>query len=134
MEKCSLEVQMFEIASQLRLNHQKMYEPKEGLLVSDINNLWQKMEREEHAREVALREELIRQQQLEELASRFDRKAKMREGWLSENCKLLSVDNFGEDLPAVEASVKKQEAIETDIKVRRFPNLNLFPITFQDFF
>lgn len=108
---------MFEIASQLRLNHQKMYEPKDGLLVSDINNLWQQMERAEHAREVALREELIRQQQLEELASRFDRKAKMREGWLNENCKLLASDNFGEDLPAVEASVKKHEAIETDIKV-----------------
>lgn len=117
VEKCSLEVQMFEIASQLRLNHQKMYEPKDGLLVSDINNLWQQMERAEHAREVALREELIRQQQLEELASRFDRKAKMREGWLNENCKLLASDNFGEDLPAVEASVKKHEAIETDIKV-----------------
>ena len=109
---------MFEIASQLRLNHQKMYDPKDGLLVRDINNLWQQMEHEEHAREVALREELIRQQQLEELASRFDRKANMREGWLNENYKLLSVDNFGEDLPAVEAAVKKHEAIETDIKVR----------------
>lgn len=108
---------MFEIASQLRLNHQKMFEPKEGLLVSDINRLWQQMEREEHTREVALREELIRQQQLEELAGRFDRKANLREGWLNENSKLLSVDNFGEDLPAVEASVKKHEAIETDIKV-----------------
>lgn len=116
VEKCNLEVQMFEIASQLRLNHQKMYEPKDGLLVNDINNLWQQMEREEHAREVALREELIRQQQLEELASRYDRKANLREVWLNENCKLLSVDNFGEDLPAVEASVKKHEAIETDIK------------------
>ena len=60
---------------------------------------------------------MIRQQQLEELASRFDRKANLRETWLTDYCKLLSVDKFGEDLPAVEASVKKHEAIETDIKV-----------------
>jgi len=115
---------MFEIASQLRLNHQKMFVPKEGLLVADINTLWQEMESEEHSREVALREELIRQQQLEELASRFDRKAKLRETWLNENSKLLSVDKFGEDLPAVEASVKKHEAIETDIKVHSTYCLN----------
>lgn len=116
VEKCSLEVQMFEITSQLRLNHQKMYSPPKGLLVNDINKAWQEMEQEEHKREVAIRDELIRQQELEEIASRFERKAKLRDAWLNENCKLLSTDNFGEDLPAVEASVKKHEAIETDIK------------------
>lgn len=118
VERCNLEVQMFEIASQLRLNHQKMFIPAEGLMVNDINNAWQEMERQEHEREVALREELIRQQQLEELASRFDRKAKLRLSWLNDNCKLLATDNFGEDLPAVEASLKKHEAIDSDIKVR----------------
>ena len=108
---------MFEITSQLRLNHQKMYQAPEGHMVNDINKAWQELEQQEHDREVALREELIRQQQLEEMASRFERKVKLRDAWLNENCKLLSTDNFGADLPAVEASVKKHEAIETDIKV-----------------
>lgn len=119
---------MFEIASQLRLNHQKMYVPKEGLMVNTINSAWLEMEREEHAREVALREELIRQQQLEELASRFDRKAKLRKAWLSDNCVLLESDNFGKDLPAVEASVKKHEAIDNDIKVRNVRIIYTFSI------
>ena len=55
------------------------------------------------------------QEKLEQLAARFDRKAGMRETWLSENQRLVSQDNFGYDLPAVEAATKKHEAIETDI-------------------
>lgn len=64
---------------------------------------------------MALREELIRQEKLEQLAARFNRKASMRETWLSENQRLVSQDNFGFDLAAVEAAAKKHEAIETDI-------------------
>lgn len=56
-----------------------------------------------------------RQEKLEQLASRFNRKAGMREAWLSENQRLVSQDNFGYDLAAVEAATKKHEAIETDI-------------------
>ena len=37
---------------------------------------------------MALREELIRQEKLEQLAARFNRKAGMRETWLSENQRL----------------------------------------------
>ena len=57
----------------------------------------------------------LRQEKLEQLASRFDRKTGMREAWLSENQKLVTQDNFGYDLAAVEAATKKHEAIETDI-------------------
>ena len=49
------------------------------------------------------------------MAARFNRKAGMRETWLSENQRLVSADNFGFDLAAVEAAAKKHEAIETDI-------------------
>lgn len=41
--------------------------------------------------------------------------AEMREKWLNENQRLVSQDNFGTDLPSVEAALKKHEAIETDI-------------------
>ena len=41
----------------------------------------------------------------------------MRETWLEENQRLVAIDNFGNDLPAVEAATKKHEAIETDIMV-----------------
>uniref|UniRef100_H2ZPE1 Spectrin beta chain n=1 Tax=Ciona savignyi TaxID=51511 RepID=H2ZPE1_CIOSA len=115
-EKGNLEVLLFTLQSKMRANNQKPYLPKEGKLVSDINKAWEKLEKAEHGRELAIRNELIRQERLELLASRFDRKAAMRETWLSENQKLVTQDNFGGDLPAVEAATKKHEAIETDVK------------------
>lgn len=51
---------------------------------------WERLEKAEHERELALRTELIRQEKLEQLTARFDRKAAMRETWLSENQRLVS--------------------------------------------
>lgn len=115
VEKGNLEVLLFTLQSKMRANNQKPYTPKEGKMVSDINKAWECLEKAEHERELALREELIRQEKLEQLAARFNRKAAMRETWLSENQRLVSQDNFGFDLAAVEAAAKKHEAIETDI-------------------
>ncbi|XP_034539393.1 spectrin family protein isoform X3 [Notolabrus celidotus] len=114
-EKGNLEVLLFTIQSKMRANNQKVYMPREGKLISDINKAWERLEKAEHERELALRNELIRQEKLEMLAARFDRKAAMRETWLSENQRLVSQDNFGTDLGAVEAATRKHEAIETDI-------------------
>ncbi|XP_078283992.1 spectrin beta chain, non-erythrocytic 1-like isoform X2 [Rhinoraja longicauda] len=115
IEKGNLEVLLFTIQSKMRANNQKVYIPREGKLISDINKAWERLEKAEHERELALRMELIRQEKLEQLAHRFDRKAAMRETWLSENQRLVSQDNFGLDLAAVEAATRKHEAIETDI-------------------
>ncbi|KAL8220037.1 UNVERIFIED_CONTAM: hypothetical protein K2H54_037898, partial [Gekko kuhli] len=114
-EKGNLEVLLFSIQSKLRANNRKLYVPREGKSISDINKAWTRLEKAEHEREVALRNELIRQEKLELLAQRFDHKAAMRETWLNENQRLVSQDNFGYDLPAVEAAMKKHEAIEADI-------------------
>ena len=110
-----MEILLFTLQSKMRANNQKPYLPSESKTISDINRAWERLEKAEHERELALREELIRQEKLEQLASRFDRKAGMRETWLSENQRLVSQDNFGYDLAAVEAATKKHEAIETDI-------------------
>ncbi|CAB3255875.1 unnamed protein product [Arctia plantaginis] len=115
VEKGNLEVLLFTLQSRMRAANQKPYTPREGKMIHDINRAWEKLEKAEHERELALREELIRQEKLEQLAARFNRKAQMRETWLSENQRLVSQDNFGFDLAAVEAAAKKHEAIETDI-------------------
>lgn len=115
MEKGNLEVLLFTLQSKMRANNKTPYFPKEGKTIADINRAWERLEKAEHERELSLREELIRQEKLEQLAARFNRKAGMRETWLSENQRLVSQDNFGFDLPAVEAAAKKHEAIETDI-------------------
>lgn len=60
------------------------------LLLPSGPQAWERLEKAEHERELALRNELIRQEKLEQLAARFDRKAAMRETWLSENQRLVS--------------------------------------------
>nr|XP_048688824.1 spectrin beta chain, non-erythrocytic 4 isoform X1 [Caretta caretta] len=114
-EKGNLEVLLFSIQSKLRGLSRKLYVPGEGRGISDINKAWAQLEKVEHEREVSLHKELIRQEKLELLAQRFDHKAGMREAWLSENQRLVAQDNFGYDLPAAEAAMKKHEAIEADV-------------------
>ena len=114
-EKGNLETLLFTLQSKMRANNQKPYLPNEGKMISDVNRAWEYLEKAEHERELALREELIRQEKLGQLAARFDRKAGMRESWLSENQRLVSQDNFGFQLSDIEAAAKKHEAIETDI-------------------
>uniref|UniRef100_A0A8V5GVS2 Spectrin beta chain n=1 Tax=Melopsittacus undulatus TaxID=13146 RepID=A0A8V5GVS2_MELUD len=114
-DKGNLEVLLFSIQSKLRATDRRLYVPSEGRSIADINKAWSCLEKAEHEREVGLRRELIRQEKLELLAQRFDHKVAMREAWLQENQRLVSQDNFGYDLPAVEAAMKKHEAIEADI-------------------
>jgi len=114
-EKGNLEVLLFTIQSKIRAQNQRPYLPKEGKLISDINRAWAQLEKAEHERELALREELVRQENLEQLATKFNKKATMREKWLNDSQKLVISDQFGFDLESVEAAFKKQEAIQTDI-------------------
>lgn len=62
--------------------------PKKSPL--SLTQAWESLEEAEYQRELALRNELIRQEKLEQLARRFDRKAAMRETWLSENQRLVA--------------------------------------------
>ena len=75
MDKGNLEVLLFTLQSKMRANGKEPYTPKEGKMVRDINLAWERLEKAEHERELALREELIRQEKLEQLAARFNRKA-----------------------------------------------------------
>ena len=108
---------LFSLLSRMRANNQRAFLPREGRTIGDINRAWRSLERSEHERELALKEELIRQEKLEQLATRFDKKAGMRETWLQENQRLVSQDNFGTDLASVEAANKKHEAIETGKRI-----------------
>ena len=51
---------LFTIQSKMRANNQKPYTPKEGKMLADINRAWEELEKAEHERELALRDELIR--------------------------------------------------------------------------
>lgn len=55
-----MEILLFTIQSKMRANNQKPYTPHEGKMIADINRAWDQLEKAEHERELALREELIR--------------------------------------------------------------------------
>lgn len=44
----------------MRANNQRAFLPREGRTIADINRAWRALERAEHERELALKEELIR--------------------------------------------------------------------------
>ncbi|KAA3679654.1 spectrin beta [Paragonimus westermani] len=115
LEKGNLEMELFMLQAKMRSLNLKVYKPPAGLQVSQVNRAWCALEKSEHARELALREELIRQQRLLHLFSRFERKAKLRESWIVDNQKLLEQPDYAHDLRTTEAALKKHEALETDV-------------------
>lgn len=59
-----LEAQLFDIQTKVKAQGRKPYLPPEGMLVSDIEKAWQALEKAEHGRELALRDNLARQEYL----------------------------------------------------------------------
>ena len=119
VDRGHLEAHLFGIQTRLFAHKQPMYHPPEGLLISDVNERWQVLEQCEHAREIALREAVQRQEQLHQLADRFENKAALREVWLADNEKIISYDDFGNDLSSALAAQKRHEAIDTDVQAHR---------------
>ena len=92
-----------------------------------------KLEKQEYLAEVALKKELLRQEKLEQLAYKFERKSVLREGYLKEMIGVLSDPRYGSNLQQVDASVKKHEAISADIlaRVERFKDLKAMSLHLQ---
>ncbi|KAL1509008.1 hypothetical protein ABEB36_003816 [Hypothenemus hampei] len=117
-ERSEIEALYFNINTQLKELRQPMFTPADGKLVQDIERSWDILEKAEHKREVALRNELLRQQRLEHLNYKFGKKSILREGYLKEMIQVLSDSRYGSNLAQVEATVKKHEAISADILAR----------------
>ncbi|GAB6026067.1 hypothetical protein CHUAL_012270 [Chamberlinius hualienensis] len=125
-ERSEIEAMVFSIQTKLKALNQPLYTPPEGKLVHDIERAWQELEKAEHRREVDLRNALLRQEKLEQLAYKFERKSVLREGYLKEMVAVLSDPRYGSNIVQVEATIKKHEAISTDILSRadRFRDLS----------
>lgn len=117
-ERSEIEALFFNINTQLKELRQPAFIPVDGKLVQDIERAWEKLERAEHSREVALRTELLRQERLEQLYYKFERKSVLREGYLKEMILVLSDPRYGSNLTQVDATIKKHEAIGADIMAR----------------
>lgn len=124
-ERSEIEALYFTINTLLKSLNQPQWTPQDGQLVNDIEKAWRALENAEHSREVALREELLRQEKLEQLNYKFEKKSVLREGYLKEMIQVLSDPRYGANLRQVDATVKKHEAISADIlaRVERFNDL-----------
>lgn len=118
IERSEIEALFFNINTQLKELRQPSFNPADGKLVQDIERSWEILEKAEHSREVALRNELLRQQRLEHLNYKFEKKSILREGYLKEMIQVLSDPRYGSNLAQVDATVKKHEAISADILAR----------------
>ncbi|XP_033735465.1 spectrin beta chain, non-erythrocytic 5-like isoform X2 [Pecten maximus] len=118
-EKGNIEAQYFNIQAKLKANGQILYTPPEGQFIHDIETAWICLDKSEHVREVALRDEMIRQERLEQLAQRFRRKGEIRESWLEDMGQILDEKIVCDDVATVEAAVKKHEAISAEILARK---------------
>ncbi|XP_069363525.1 spectrin beta chain, non-erythrocytic 5 isoform X3 [Maniola hyperantus] len=125
-ERSEIEVLYFDINTMNKSLVGEPWAPLEGQLPQDLERAWQQLEQAEHARELALRTELLRQQRLEQLAYKFHTKSVLRKGYLKEMIQVLSDPRYGSNVAQVDATVKKHEAISADILARteRFEDLS----------
>ncbi|XP_055611321.1 spectrin beta chain, non-erythrocytic 1-like isoform X3 [Uranotaenia lowii] len=124
-ERSEIEALYFHVNTLLKSLNQPHYTPQDGKMINDIEKAWRLLENAEHSREVALRDELLRQEKLEQLNYKFEKKSVLREGYLNEMIQVLSDPRYGANLRQVDATVKKHEAISADILSRtdRFNDL-----------
>ncbi|XP_041968361.1 spectrin beta chain, non-erythrocytic 2 isoform X3 [Aricia agestis] len=125
-ERSEIEALYFDINTMQKQLVGEAWAPLDGQLPQDLERAWQQLEQAEHARELALRTELLRQQRLEQLAYKFHTKSVLRQGYLKEMIQVLSDPRYGSNLAQVDATVKKHEAISADILARteRFEDLS----------
>ncbi|CAD5225498.1 unnamed protein product [Bursaphelenchus okinawaensis] len=124
-EKGDLEALLFTLQTKRSAMKRDRYHPPQGLSIEIIEQAWIRLEKAENERQIALIEELQRQERLESNAKLFYKKAEMRDRWLAEIFKVLNSLEVGNTAPRVEQARQLLKAIRTeaDAKIDRFTAL-----------
>ncbi len=80
---------------------------------------WEKLNKAEREREVALRTELERLNKIEYLKKKFTGKGDLLESWLNDKKVYLQSTDFGDTIQAVQAKIRAHTAFENQVKVHQ---------------
>ncbi|MGH0132994.1 UNVERIFIED_CONTAM: hypothetical protein FKN15_059556 [Acipenser sinensis] len=125
-EKGNLEVLLFTIQSKMRANNQKVYLPREGKLISDINKpcdpqvIRDRVAHMEFCYQELCQLAVERRARLEESRRlwKFFWEMAEEEGWIREKEQILSSDDYGKDLTSVLRLLSKHKAFEDEMSGR----------------
>eukprot|EP01137_Pigoraptor_chileana_P027912 Opistho-2@11139 len=114
-QKSTLEAQLSTLQTKLRANNRPAYVPAEGRLVADIDAAWKQLDAAEQRHDQLIRDQLIRLEKLELVASKFHQKADIHKSWTNGKDELLSSSDVGDSLASVIALKKQHDAFESDM-------------------
>ncbi|KAM7239689.1 hypothetical protein CapIbe_009184 [Capra ibex] len=114
------EALLFRLQTVLRAQNRRPFLPPEGLGPAELSRCWTSLERAEASRSRALQQKLLQLERLETLARRFQRKAALRESFLTDTEQVLAraaappaslamVEAAAQRLGMLEASILPQE-------------------------
>jgi len=119
-EKIQLETLYNALQTKLNLNGRPPFVPDEGLSPSEIQNSWDQLEKIEHDRALAIREELRRMKKIEELLRQFNLRVEKLEHWSILKEVVWSSEEFGHNLTEVRAKIKNYEIFEGEFEGQEF--------------
>uniref|UniRef100_A0A8C8YBE4 Spectrin beta, non-erythrocytic 5 n=1 Tax=Panthera leo TaxID=9689 RepID=A0A8C8YBE4_PANLE len=121
-QRGAIEALLFRLQTSLRAQNRRLFLPHEGLGPAELSQRWAVLERAEASRSQALLRRILQLERLETLARRFQRKAALRENFLTDTEQMLdqataaappaslaTVDAAAQRLGMLEASILPQE-------------------------
>ncbi|XP_043327488.1 spectrin beta chain, non-erythrocytic 5 [Cervus canadensis] len=119
-QRGAMEALLFRLQTALRAQNRRPFLPPAGLGPAELSRRWASLERAEASRSRALQQRLLQLERLETLARRFQRKAALRESFLTDTEQVLDraaappaspamVDAAAQRLGMLEASILPQE-------------------------
>jgi len=100
--------------TKLAVNKRPPFEPTSGLSTKDLDNAWLTLEKSEHERQIALRDELRRQKKIQDLLRKFNQISGKLESWSAERQTALRSTEYGDTVSAVQAKINNLDAFESE--------------------
>lgn len=119
-QRGAAEALLFRLQTALRAQNRRPFLPRQGLGPAELSQRWAGLERAEASQSKALQQRLLQLERLETLARHFQRKAALRESFLTDTEKVLdqsaspptslvTVEVAAQKLGMLEASILPQE-------------------------